>query len=224
MSDQRQEFAAFSVTGPDAARFLQGQLSCDVAALAVGAASLAGLHNPQGRVIAVLHVQRTGDDRFVICLPAELAAPVVAHLRRYVLRARLALAPLPAADAAALPESLRTASARIASGIPMVFAATREHFVAQMLNLDRLGAISFDKGCYTGQEIIARAHYRGQVKRRMQHFVLPAPPQAATPGTTLELPDGRRAEIVEAVRRADGMLECLAVAAVPETGRPATAG
>ena len=59
----------------------------------------------------------------------------------------------------------------IAAGEPQVFAATSEAFVAQMLNLDLLGAIAFDKGCYTGQEVIARAHYRGRVKRRMQRFV-----------------------------------------------------
>ncbi len=47
-------------------------------------------------------------------------------------------------------------------GVPQVYAATSESFVAQMLNLDLLGAIAFDKGCYTGQEVIARAHYRGR--------------------------------------------------------------
>ena len=52
-----------------------------------------------------------------------------------------------------------------------MYAATSEIFVAQMLNLDLLGAIAFDKGCYTGQEVIARAHYRGKVKRRMQRWL-----------------------------------------------------
>ncbi len=54
----------------------------------------------------------------------------------------------------------------IRSGMPWVAQGTSEAFLPQMLNLDLLGAISFDKGCYTGQEIIARTHYRGQVKRR----------------------------------------------------------
>ena len=61
--------------------------------------------------------------------------------------------------------------ADIAEGLPQVYAATSEAFVAQMLNLDLLGAIAFDKGCYTGQEVIARAHYRGRVKRRMQRWL-----------------------------------------------------
>jgi len=55
----------------------------------------------------------------------------------------------------------------IRAGLPSVAAATVEEFVPQMLNLDLLGGISFNKGCYTGQEIVARTHYLGHLKRRM---------------------------------------------------------
>ncbi len=58
----------------------------------------------------------------------------------------------------------------IEAGIPEVFAATRERFVAQMINLDLVGGISFTKGCYVGQEIIARSHHLGRIKRRMGLF------------------------------------------------------
>ena len=54
----------------------------------------------------------------------------------------------------------------IQAGIPEVLLATQEQFVPQMLNLDILNGINFKKGCYTGQEIIARTHYLGSVKRR----------------------------------------------------------
>jgi tRNA-modifying protein YgfZ len=54
----------------------------------------------------------------------------------------------------------------IKSGIPDVLKATQEQFVPQMLNLDLLNGINFKKGCYTGQEIVARTHYLGSVKRR----------------------------------------------------------
>jgi folate-binding protein YgfZ len=100
----------------------------------------------------------------------------------------------------------------IAAGLPQVYAATSEEFVAQMLNLDALGAIAFDKGCYTGQEVIARAHYRGRVKRRMQRFLTHCAQEFA-PGTAGRLADGRAFKIVDAVRGEDGSCEFLAVAA-----------
>jgi tRNA-modifying protein YgfZ len=55
----------------------------------------------------------------------------------------------------------------IISGIPWVSKTTSEEFIPQMLNLDKLGGISFNKGCYTGQEIVARTHYLGKAKREM---------------------------------------------------------
>ncbi|MDD2833246.1 MAG: folate-binding protein YgfZ [Methylotenera sp.] len=55
----------------------------------------------------------------------------------------------------------------IQAGIPDIKPSTQEEFVPQMLNLDLLGGINFKKGCYTGQEIVARTHYLGTVKRRM---------------------------------------------------------
>lgn len=55
----------------------------------------------------------------------------------------------------------------IVSGMPWVTAETSEEFIPQMLNLDKLGGISFNKGCYTGQEIVARTHYLGKTKREL---------------------------------------------------------
>ena len=55
----------------------------------------------------------------------------------------------------------------ILSGIPWLTTATSEEFIPQMLNLDKLGGISFNKGCYTGQEIIARTHFLGKSKRAL---------------------------------------------------------
>ena len=64
-------------------------------------------------------------------------------------------------------EPSRWALEDIRAGLPSIGAATTEEFVPQMLNLDLVGGISFNKGCYTGQEIIARTHYLGSLKRRM---------------------------------------------------------
>ena len=70
----------------------------------------------------------------------------------------------------------------ISSGIPVIFAETSEAFLPQMVNLDLCGGVSFDKGCYTGQEIVARTQNLGRVKRRMFRF---------TYATKLELAPGQ---------------------------------
>ncbi|ODU66535.1 MAG: hypothetical protein ABT05_05110 [Lautropia sp. SCN 66-9] len=54
----------------------------------------------------------------------------------------------------------------IRCGLPRVLPATSEQFVPQMINLDAIGGVSFNKGCYPGQEIVARSHYLGKLKRR----------------------------------------------------------
>lgn len=62
----------------------------------------------------------------------------------------------------------------IRAGRPLITAATQDQFVPQMVNLEALGGVDFQKGCYPGQEIVARAQYRGEVKRRMKRLPAPA--------------------------------------------------
>jgi hypothetical protein len=111
----------------------------------------------------------------------------------------------------------------LAAGLPQVYGATTGQFVAQMLNLDCIEAISFSKGCYTGQEVIARAHYRGRIKRRMQRFASQTPLRL-TPGDSGKLADGRSFRAVETLELADGGCEFLAVAALPGSSAEAEAG
>jgi folate-binding protein YgfZ len=251
------DLGVLSVRGSDAWRFLQGQLSSDMGRLDREPSLLAGYHNPQGRVIAVLRVARAAPDHIYAILPRELVPIVLERLKRYVLRAKVTLAdesgslsvrgilagaegvPEAAPDGAALHLRIAGSPARwlalvprsavpaatpadepdrrawalldIAQGLPQVYARTSEAFVAQMLNLDRIGAIDFDKGCYTGQEVVARAHYRGRVKRRMQRLCTRSPVPLA-PGDDGMLADGRRFRVVDAVVLADGASEFLAVA------------
>jgi folate-binding protein YgfZ len=98
--------------------------------------------------------------------------------------------------------------ADIRAGMPRVYAATSEQFVAQMLNLDLLDAISFTKGCYTGQEIIARTQHLGRIKRRLSRLQLP--PGSWSIGQPVRLTDGRSGRLTEVVRVGDGF-EALAV-------------
>jgi folate-binding protein YgfZ len=254
---------ALHISGADALTYLQGQLSADLKPFQQGQLGWAGLHTPQGRVLALLALAPlapAGD--WLAVLPAALAEPAAAALRRFVLRARvrISVSPpgavcLPGEDAAAgappegahalrhpggakllwlpaggSPDADAATQARwernqVRLGLPQVHPETSGTFVAQMLNLDCIGAIAFDKGCYTGQEVVARAHYRGRVKRRMQRFAssaLPAAPGGGElpPGSALRLADGRHAQLVRSARQEDGSVEWLAVCAWPAGGEP----
>jgi tRNA-modifying protein YgfZ len=120
------------------------------------------------------------------------------------------------AEAGAKPIEDAWRLADIRAGQPQVYAATREAFVAQMLNLDLLDGISFNKGCYTGQEIIARTQHLGRIKRRL--FRLQLPPGAWSVGQALRLADGRQGRLTEVIE-AHGLIEALAVLNV-EPGPP----
>jgi tRNA-modifying protein YgfZ len=98
--------------------------------------------------------------------------------------------------------------ADIRAGLPQVYTATSEAFIAQMLNLDLLDGISFSKGCYTGQEIIARTQHLGRIKRRLFHLQLPAGDWSI--GQALHLRDGRQGRLTEVIE-SDGRVEALAV-------------
>jgi len=105
--------------------------------------------------------------------------------------------------------------ADLAAGLPWVGAATQDLFIPQTLNLDLLGGVSFTKGCYPGQEVVARSHYRGTVKRRAAYGRLDGKSEAPAPGTDIydatqpQEPCGR---VIDASR--DGVLFEIALAAL----------
>ncbi len=131
--------------------------------------------------------------RWLVCAPPEDLAAV---------REAVVAAGALAADASAWR------LLEIEAGLPSVYEPTAEHFVAQMLNLDRLGALDFRKGCYPGQEVIARTHYLGRIKRRMHLLRSDAAPPA--PGDHVYKAEQAAGEIVDAAPHPEG--GCLALA------------
>ena len=108
-------------------------------------------------------------------------------------------------------------AADIAAGLPQVFRASCEAFVPQMLNLDLLDAISFSKGCYTGQEIVARTQHLGRIKRRMFRYRIPAG-AVPTPLAALTLDGSKVGEVLMSALRTDGV-DLLAVTSLEARGR-----
>jgi folate-binding protein YgfZ len=223
-----------TVGGADAAQFLNGQLTVEVAALEAHRWQLGAYCSVKGRVLALFELWRDSDE-FHLMLPAERAGPLRTALSRYVLRSKVRLEqqasghwtvlgltgpgieqalqaagfacpPTPwstlplqgGGRVARLPSSPRSGArfvllmraqssqswlsrlaglvpvdrgvwwwSKIDAGLPDVFNATQERFVPQMLNLDVLGGVHFGKGCYPGQEVVARSQYLGKLRRRM---------------------------------------------------------
>ena len=99
----------------------------------------------------------------------------------------------------------------IETGLPWIDQAVSEMFLPQMLNLDQTGGLDFNKGCYPGQEVIARLHYRGEVKQRLRYGLTDT--SSITPGDALYNNSGERAgTVVNATPAGDGRSRCLAVA------------
>jgi folate-binding protein YgfZ len=159
--------STINVTGPDAFEFLQGQLSNDLRRLESDAEILAAWCNPKGRVLWFGTIWPV-EEGYGLSAPAETAAAIVERLTLFRFRSKV--------NFAIVDEGQTVDPAFLAeNGYPHIGVEQTEQFTPHMLNLDLLGAISFDKGCYTGQEIVARTHYKGASKRRTLRFTSEAP-------------------------------------------------
>ena len=165
------DYSTIRVSGADAFGFLQAQLAGDLEKVPETGSMLAAWCNPKGRVICLFRVAASGED-YLLTLPSELADAVLKRLTMFRFRAKVELLAEPATreqlDIDSSVDDWRLANLR--AGIPEIGAAQSEQFTPHMLNLDLLGAASVDKGCYPGQEIVARTHFRGATKRRMLRF------------------------------------------------------
>ena len=129
----------------------------------------------------------------------------------------------PASADTVLPDDISTASgndwalADIRDGLPCICTPTAEAFVPQQVNLDLLDGISFSKGCYVGQEVVARTQHLGRIKRRMYRF---AAGHSAAPGDGLIDAENRPAGKVVSCAAADTGFELLAVVPIDLATQP----
>lgn len=219
------------VQGPDAGKFLQGQLTCNLNYLDAASSGLGARCTPKGRMLSSFRIL-PWQDSYLLAMAGELLNDQLADLKKYAafskaqlddasadwVRFGLSAAPAtlarlglpapartnqvmladdcvlvaadparielwaPAARGPQLRERLLQALSeaplndwlllQVRAGIGQVFGATRELFIPQMINLQALDGVSFKKGCYTGQEIVARMQYLGKLKRRMYRLLL----------------------------------------------------
>lgn len=105
----------------------------------------------------------------------------------------------------------------IRSGVAWLTEAQHDHFLPQMLNWEALGGISFKKGCYTGQEVVARAHFRGQVKKRLVRMTASTGALPQIGDTLVDEQDKAIGEVVSSAVSNDQQIELLAVASTKAT-------
>lgn len=264
--------------GADAVAFLQGQFSNDVRLLTSGHGQLSSYCTPKGRMLAILHLMRDGED-ILIQLPASLAVTVLPRLKMFILRSKVTLeevgdkvaiglsGPLatelvsahfgaaptashdciqrddwvvmalpgihPRYQVVATPSVLRDLWQKlepktraggypvwrwldIEAGVPSVWPSTSETFVPQTTNLELLGGVNFKKGCYPGQEIVARMQYLGKLKQRMVHGHVNGDraPQAGDPVYTPAYGDQPAGAVVDALPSPRGGFDLLVVAPI----------
>ncbi len=204
--------------GEEAARFLHGQLTQDVALLRPDQARLAAFCSAKGRMLASFVALQRAPDDLLLVTPRDLLAPTLKRLSMFVLRAKVKLSDATAdwalhglAGSAAAPSdglapwgkrdvgeasvvrlypaggvarALHVAPTgaaapagpaldpalwawgEVRSGIAWITQSVTEAFVPQMLNYESVGGVNFKKGCYPGQEVVARSQFRGTLKRR----------------------------------------------------------
>jgi len=259
-----------AVRGPDANKFLQGQITCNLNYLSDSQCSLGARCTPKGRMQSSFRILSVNDG-YLLAMASELLTAQLSDLQKYAVFSKSKLTDesaewlrlgLSGGDEALrglgleLPESadsvvrhnellaLRLADGRaelwvpagqteavsaqlatlmpeaplndwllaqVRAGIGQVMGSTRELFIPQMINLQALGGVSFKKGCYTGQEIVARMQYLGKLKRRLYRLTAPDA-SLPEPGTALFSPTHSSSvgEVVLAAHSATG-IELLAV-------------
>lgn len=216
------------ISGNDALKFLQGQLTCDINEITATQTRLGAHCTPQGRIISLFRLFWF-QDAYYLQMPRELLSIATAALKKYAVFFKVSLE-----DASSdlkqvgylgealdtFPEAIDAAVTRadiliicvpgdvpryeiigkeqaidalkqqlnadtqpesvwkcldIQNNIPAIYPATCEKFLPHEINLPKLNGISFKKGCYTGQEIIARMEYRGKLKKHLYRARVEAP-------------------------------------------------
>lgn len=222
------QYGLLAITGTDSAKFLQGQLTCNMQDITAQQSRIGAHCTHKGRMVASFRLLQKDAQSYLFFVSAQTLPALQKSLGKYIVfskaklrdasddyvmlgisgpqAARLVtdvcgmvicvdeknpryICVVPAENAEALCNTLATAATitgcqywhwlDIRAGLGEVREKTVEEFIPQMLNLQMVDGISFTKGCYTGQEIVARMQYRGTLKKGMYritgHGIVPDP-------------------------------------------------
>lgn len=225
------------IEGSDAVAFAQAQFSSRIDQLEIGSWQFSAWLDPQGRVRTLFQLARLSSDRLMLLLRGGDSIAMADALRRYVLRSKVTMSAsnsqaLARGSAMPLHEvrseervlhlgagdhrlSIVTPDAanddwrltQLRAGWPWLPPSCLDALLPASLSLHRLQAVAIDKGCYPGQEIVARMHYRSAAKRHLHRVMLS---QGFTAGETIRSA-GRDVGCLLDIVSADTGIEALAV-------------
>lgn len=273
------------VKGPDTAKFLQGQVTCDIRELTGNNTLLGAQCTIKGRVLASFRAVQIDQESIALLMPADNIDATLKNLGKYIVfskaklhdcRAEFRIIGCYGIDAEkslstifpTIPQQINTwieyqgnylvkideqrfecwittenyaqlsaqlkSTCEIASsnlwqlldiraGLYWITSASAEQFTPHELNYPYINAVSFRKGCYTGQEIVARMHYRGKLKRHTHRFAIYSD-EAPQPGSQLMSDNNAisRGEILSTAINENGWIECLAISNDDQAQHPDT--
>jgi folate-binding protein YgfZ len=202
------------VEGPDAATYLQSQISQDIRELSVGGSQWTLVLDPAGKVVSLARVTRVADERFDLDTDAGHGAALAARLARFKIRVR---ADITTVAAERDEPSAAHEAARIAAGWPRMGAEIVAGETIPATTGVVAVAVNFTKGCYPGQELVERMDSRGADAPRSLRIV--EVPAGAVPGDALLGPDGTEIGTITSVSP-DGSLGLATVRRGHDVGRP----
>lgn len=199
------ELIMLEISGDDATTYLQGQLTNDIRELANKPFQYSAHLNNKGRILASFIITSPCENTYYLITSKTLVDKITPRLKMFILRSKVNLTlsrkflslsstkidsqhrlelntqyhlnihdnPIENAQI----DSNTWHQALVELPFPMIYLDTLEKIIPQQVNFDLLGGINFKKGCYTGQEIVARTHYLGKIKRRMAKFTTQTQPQ-----------------------------------------------
>ncbi len=198
---------SLNVIGEKAAEFLQGQLTIDISK--VDSPSLGAYCNIKGRIISLFYCVKISNKHFKLIMPSQLINSTQKKLIKYGAFSKVSIAPSSEViglykdmehrdflflNDKTLENDLSKINAplfgsisyhyrQLLNHIPSLYLNTQNHWLPHKIGLDRLNAIDVKKGCYLGQEIIARMHFKGKQKYGVSHFISE---EALLPGDKIE--------------------------------------
>ena len=186
LADQSQlpQFVQMTIQGEDAEKFLQGQLTSDVTKLGLSYQATA-LSNLKGRIEFGLWIKKQAEKHYDVVISADCAAALKIHLKKFGAFSKFdtseptaiypcVLAAMPTfshkADHNTAEDTQAWMQCSLATGNYWIVAATQNEFQPQELRLHQRGGMDYDKGCYLGQEVIARIYFKSAPKAFL-HYV-----------------------------------------------------